>query len=562
MVEHGVQLRPEQARPQLLSTLFDGAIAGWRGTGPATGHIKPIHEGEGTDILFLKKRIVPKSQTAAYILDIHSSLKESEDNHRQLEVQVGTDGQEKITYKTLVPGATKPAKIHLSEEGKADLINRLNTRSRWGIEETFNPYGYLDLEKVKDEKILDTLGLGGFEIPREIKESVQKSQWFSIDNGRTMVELRNPLLLDKNLQDKKKVVTITDADDTIFAITKSHEKEYELLSKDEALHHRGINFTPEIAKQMYELSKIQVKGKAKESRYTPRLNVGLLSLISKALEEGKPLSQALEDIRQTRDEIIASENPEKQIASMFLDEDIVRVFNSNPLSDFLYKDYAADIFSKTDTEENMRVIATRGTIEGQLGQVHKLHQLKMDIEGSAQQLLNQGVDLVIYTNDLKAEALITIHQLFPSLRNKLTRIYDDNVKELQEYYDIAHEERLNLKGFEIIRVKNRFAKNAEHKLSIGKPRIRISAEEGILDDEPEQKDTLPTGSNTIYEHISPYDTIPSDEGTLIFDENSPIVPKHDTPTNRAKKLQNSPKEDPIEIKLADIRKRIAAFDKK
>jgi len=97
---------------------------------------------------------------------------------------------------------------------------------------------------------------------------------------------------------------------------------------------------------------------------------------------------------------------------------IVGIFNNNSPADFTYQDYIEDILGGTESDD-LKVIASRGKIEGPLGQVQKIH-------GTG--IMDRGVGTVIYTNDLKAEALVLLPQMFAYLKDRLIRIYDEHPK--------------------------------------------------------------------------------------------------------------------------------------
>lgn len=497
---------PEIRTPQKMGGFLEKAILGWNDKGPTLGHIKPVFKGESLQHLSLEKNVDPQTSLTTYTVEISSP--EHKSKFERVVVNVTSTGTETLEYQMIPPFSTDqaPITIKLSSQDEENLKHRLIAQSRWGCETTYNPYGYLDMERVSEEKVLRQLELSGTEIPSDIKQSVMRSSWFSIDGGRIIVEMRNKNLLDKQYLsehgNKQGIVSISDADDTIFAITESHKKEYELLSQDAELQARGVTITPEVARILYEDSKITIKGKANERRYTPKLNIALVSLYANLQEKGMSVTQAMEQVQRSLSLVQNSENPEVEIEKLSLDTDVVRIFNSNPLTNHMYTDYAEDMFDMHDSEgkiipeseQNMHIIATRGTIEGILGQVHKLHQLQL----ANGPFMDQGVDMIIYTNDLKAETLTLIPQIFPYLTDRLMRIYDDNTTELQQYYNHARDHHLN--NLELIHVRKRGSKRFEDKYVVSKPSVRS----GDLDIPANGKEQFPEDVTEVFDSILPF----------------------------------------------------------
>lgn len=502
----GVEMRT----PQKMGGFLEKAILGWSDKGPTLGHIKPVFKGESLQHLSLEKKVNPQTSLATYTVEI--SNPEHKGNSERVVVNVTPNGTETLEYQVIPPFSADqtPTVIKISPQDEENLKHRLIAQSRWGCETTYNPYGYLDMERVSEEQVLRQLELSGTEIPNDIKQSVMKSQWFSIDGGRIIIEMRNKNLLDRQYLsehgNKQGIVSISDADDTIFAITESHKKEYELLSQDASLQARGAIITPEDARILYEDSKITIKGKANERRYTPKLNIALVSLYANLQETGMSPAQAMEQVQRTLSLVQTSENPEAEIEKLSLDTDVVRVFNSNPLTDHMYADYAEDMFGAHDSEgkimpeseQNMRIIATRGTIEGILGQVHKMHQLQL-ADGP---FMDQGVDMVIYTNDLKAETLTLIPQIFPYLTDRLMRIYDDNTTELRQYYNHARDHHLS--NLELIHVRQRGSKRFEDKYVVSRPSVRSGGPSGDLDIPSDGQEKFPEDVREVYDSILPF----------------------------------------------------------
>lgn len=310
---------------------------------------------------------------------------------------------------------------------------------------------------------------------------------------------------------RKGGMRISDADDTIFSATNWHKKEYEELENSPELHARNIFITAEQAREIYELSKITIRGKAeKEPRYTPRLNIALLSLYTKSMEqEGKTSEQAFAAVKSEITKIgnLPDDQKENAVMSYEIDKkDILRIFNSNPLSNHLYEDYLDDFIGGTSPED-IRVVATRGTIEGPLGQVHKVHQTKImdritevQKDDGTSEVSQNRIDMVIYTNDLKAEAMTLVPQLFPYLIERSVWIYDDNQEELQDYYKYALKNLV--KKLEIFRVRHFGAKRAPKKFSMPKIITRATGSE-IYDVPAEDQENMPDTEETVYDQYQP-----------------------------------------------------------
>lgn len=257
--------------------------------------------------------------------------------------------------------------------------------------------------------------------------SIAKSEWYAIDGGRYIIEIRNPNLKDKLWGG----AYIIDFDDCIFKSTQWHKKEYEGIATSTELLRRGIHITELEAQEMYQLSKIKIAGKAEhEPRYTPLLNMLFLTQFAKQLEAGTEKNQAWQEVLQIKDQVvdIVARTNEQFLNVYPLDQHIVDIFANNPAVMFVYNDLVDLIFSNPIISHDLKVIATRGKIEGPLGQVYKLH---------TSGIMDRGVDLVLYTNDLKAEAIILLSRLFPQLQQMHIRAIDDNPDEILPYRELA-----------------------------------------------------------------------------------------------------------------------------
>lgn len=353
-----------QMVPQNMRSLFDNVIDRWKDDGPVQGHIKALEKNKPRQQLFLKKDQLDGNGLTRYFLDI---IDESTHLKKQVELAVTPNGTEKATYRVFSEHTRDPIEIELTEEDRGKLEHDLITRSRWGTEKTFNPFGYLDVSQIPEESLLQQLGLDSLEMPKQVVESARKSQWYSIDNGRIILEVRNPNILKSS---RSGSLQLSDFDDTIFGSNNQHKDEYQLLENDPKLNSRGIHITTKRAEDIYQLSKILVPGFAdKEPRYTPRLNLVLLTMYANALKT-MPETEAFAQISRELKKIDALINKENYIASYAIDPDILNIYKSTDLGKFLYRDFAEDFLTGTEPQD-MRVIVTRGKIGGLLGQIQK-----------------------------------------------------------------------------------------------------------------------------------------------------------------------------------------------
>lgn len=279
--------------------------------------------------------------------------------------------------------------------------------------------------------------------------SIAKSEWFSIDGGRYIIEIRNPNISDKLFGG----AYIIDFDDCLFKSTQWHKKEYEDIATSPELLKRGIHISEPEAQEIYQLSKIKIVGKAEhEPRYTPLLNMLLLTECARQQEEGIGKAQIYQNIVQIRDQAveIISRTNEKYLSTYPLDQHIIDIFANNSPKGFVYTDLVDLFFSNPIISHDLKVVATRGKIEGPFGQVYKLH---------ASGIMDKGVDMVIYTNDIKAEAIILLSRLFPQLQQMHIRAVDDNPDEILPFRNLARSRGIaNLK---VIHVRHPDAKRKD-----------------------------------------------------------------------------------------------------
>jgi len=223
----------------------------------------------------------------------------------------------------------------------------------------------------------------------------------------------------------------------------------------------------------------------------------------------KRASQAFEEVKAeiAKLKTLPDDQKENAVMSYEIDKkDILRIFNSNPLANHLHEDYLDD-FIRGTSPQDIRVVATRGAIEGPLGQVHKMHQTKImdrvvDVprDDGTPQIDQNRIDMVIYTNDLKAEAMTLVPQLFPYLAERSTWIYDDNQEELQDYYKYALQN--HIKKLEIFRVRHFGAKRSPKKFDMPKIISRATGKK-TYDVPLSRKEKMPRTKKTVYDQYQP-----------------------------------------------------------
>ncbi|HLC94636.1 MAG TPA: hypothetical protein VJH96_03655 [Patescibacteria group bacterium] len=334
---------------------------------------------------------------------------------------------------------------------------------------------YSSIEQISHLVLGRKLELYHNAFPEKTLESIEKSKWLIIDNGQHFLEIRNP--------DFRKKLThaadIIDYDDVLFKSTQWHKKEYELIEKSPRLQQRGIHITQEEARELYQLSKIKIPGKVDlEPRYTPLLNLLLLTRLSTLLEKSADKSQAWTQVLEEKklaNELISRTN-EQFLSSFPFDQDVVDIFANNTPSAFRYDRAIELLFSNVIVGRDLKVIVTRGKIEGPLGQVYKLHSSIMD----------QNIDLVIYTNDLKVKAILFLSRLFPEFQHMAIRVYDDNPQEILPYTKLAFER--GIENLKVIHVRHPDAQRKDYAVGNEQPTYSTTDKE----------------SGTIFDHYIPY----------------------------------------------------------
>lgn len=318
----------------------------------------------------------------------------------------------------------------------------------------FTPIRDSKIISIPSEKIVEKLGL--VNSPQYLSNSIKGSLWGNIDNNRILLECRSLTVMQ---QPRSGSVNIYDFDDCLMSASRWHQEEYRRLEQSEILHKQDINITAQRAKDIYDLSKVLVSRVVeKEPRYTPRLNLVLLSIYGNLLRDGSQKEQAEEQVWQELlvwRETIGQQmqiSGDKALNAYAINPVIQRIFMSNSPANFLYTEFVRDILGKTG-QKDIRVITTRGKIEGPLGQVYKTH-----VSGLMRQksIFGQGIDLVVYSNDVKAEALLSTMKLLPGIEERLIRVYDDNPSEIIPYLQAAR--NLGVHNIEIVQVSHPDAK--------------------------------------------------------------------------------------------------------
>lgn len=319
-------------------------------------------------------------------------------------------------------------------------------QSPWMLQEQLELKPKLEITPVSPRHLSQFLELDEALFSPQMLDSIYSNDWYSVDNGRIILEVKN-----RNFQQNPTdVVHFVDFDDCLASATKWHKREYAAIANSTELHERGVVISESDAKKIYQLSKIKIPGKAThESRYTPRLNIALLSYMTLALESGDTYEDAWQRMLSAHDfwtNAVALQGD--VLNSTPCDEAILEIFKNNSLSEHIYPELINDLFFQRAPHDNdTRIIATRGKIEGFLGQIYKLH---------TSGVINNDIDIVIYSNDIKVESLILLSQLIPWIKNRQVRVYDDNPDEIGPYGDLARNR--GIPNVEIVQVSHKDAK--------------------------------------------------------------------------------------------------------
>jgi hypothetical protein len=317
------------------------------------------------------------------------------------------------------------------------------------------------IKRISSNDIAERLDMNDV-LPKDIVFSIEQSVWYECVGGKYLIEIRNPYTLPVQL-DKADLVLVSDMDDTLFKTTEWHEKEYEYIC--EYWRKIGIKGGVEEAKKIYEMSKIFVPGLAeKELRYTPRLNFILLNQFRQAQQKSSlDVEAAIEYLQKQRDYIQdrIMDFGESVMYDYKSDSELLtKVLAENHPSDYMHLPLIRDLFDSTNDAENsvMRIVMTRGKIEGPLGQVYKMHQSGMAMLPS--------VDMIIYTNDRKIEGLLYFANIFPQLKSKNIILYDDNPSETAPFYELIIKKGINPFKLEVVEVRHVKSKRRDKKVMV------------------------------------------------------------------------------------------------
>lgn len=314
-------------------------------------------------------------------------------------------------------------------------------------------------EVVPFTQVTDRLELTQQNIPLEdisypLVNSVRKSHWFSIENGRIYIEVKSNAFRGE-VRRRFQAIRGVDFDDCLVSATSWHNREFRLMEQF------GVEL--HIAGNIYEMSKILVPGKAiGEGRYTPRLNMALLTTYVDLLNRGIPTNRAFEETSDWREAVsnLIQEKGEVVVKRQAVDPKISELFLRNRISRFLYQDFADAVFDPRGPAA-LRFIATRGKIEGPLGQVYKIH---------TSGVLRRSVDMVIYTNDIKAETLIYLGNLLPDqVKRKTIYLFDDNIDEVVPYLKTASDRGID--NIWVVQVSHPDSKRKDSRIDLEPARI-------------------------------------------------------------------------------------------
>ena len=315
--------------------------------------------------------------------------------------------------------------------------------------------------RIPNNKISERLDMSDV-LPKDIVYSIEQYPWYECEGGKYLIEVLNPYTLPGQL-DRADLVLVSDMDDTLFKTTEWHEKEYAFIC--EYWKKIGIDGGVEEAKKIYEMSKITVpKIAEKELRYTPRLNFILLNYFKHAQKKLLLDSdKSMDYVKQQRDFIQNEimDYGDNTLGGYKLDDELLeKVLTENHPSDYMHLPLIRDLFDSTNDAENsvMRIIMTRGKIEGPLGQVYKVHQSGLAMLPS--------VDMIIYTSDRKIEGLLYLSELFPQLKSKNILLYDDNPSETAPFCELITRNGINPFKLEVVEVRHSKSKRRDKKVMV------------------------------------------------------------------------------------------------
>lgn len=302
----------------------------------------------------------------------------------------------------------------------------------------------INSKRVDDCDVIFGFGLSSNLVSEDVRRSVTESDWYVVDNGRVVVELRNR---EKVLHETG-MLHVIDFDDTLVDTTQWHAEEHRKLN---TLFSSNGTVESAKAQEIYELSKILLTD-IDEPRYTPIANLVLASHFYRQLQQNRPYSQAWDETVNLHTEIQNRASLEGDDVFLeyqnMVESAVYSCFEDNPISRFIHKEFLTDMLAGTNRND-VRAIVSRGTLLHELGQIEKIHSSlipSVEMDG-------KSIDVIIYTNDLKAyDAPEILYSMFPRTERNVTVVYDDNPKETELYKQWACEQgRSNVK---IVRVKH------------------------------------------------------------------------------------------------------------
>jgi len=339
----------------------------------------------------------------------------------------------------------------------------------------------LTVEVLKPDLATERLELGNM----GVEESIKRGIWLVINGGDCVVHIPDPdkfwrahskgglalsatdPLTSRQDGDPPRLL-LSDLDDTLITTSAWHEREFQLMAEF-CLSQTGIEVGLDWVRRLYEMSKILVKPDQIQRRYTPRLNLGLVTELIQLLNGGMEIETAIQALEMKTGNVESEVINQGKICvqEYEYDEELLRhLLINNPIQSFLVTPLVEDLFTPDPTTDptgtqtpdgNIRIIITRGMIQGPLGQVHKIHQSGL--------MELPGVDMVIYTNDIKMETLLLLNKVFEGsldiFKNRPMILYDDNPGEIMPFYRQAGGYE---RGLEIVRVRVNRSKRRDHQV--------------------------------------------------------------------------------------------------
>lgn len=324
----------------------------------------------------------------------------------------------------------------------------------------------LNIREIQPIELRERLGLQSPDL-EEVYRSALKNQWFDCDEGNFLIEIPNNERLQKKIgsptdTSKSELVLLFDLDDTLLNTTAWHAKEQEIIRT--YLSEQHIEANEQTVKELYELSKIFVPGAAEvQTRYTPILNMILIDqFIRRQKNDGFSSEEALQLCQAEHGRIQDRINTigEGALRDYHFDPTLLsRILKENPLPEYMNASLNQDVFTVgPDGDDLIRMIITRGKIEGPLGQIYKVHS------GDFTEL--ESLDMIIYTNDVKINALARVTNIFKELQSKQIILFDDNPSEIVPFCEQIEEQGMNPLKMEIVHVRHSDAKRRDKKVMI------------------------------------------------------------------------------------------------